>query len=107
MPLDTARLNAMMLRRAPDSVRVVWGSLITYGTLRSSGELDAQAGGFVPITSRALLLAATAFPGITPGAQVTVAPVRTPTATTTYEVRSPALAIENGELVRYLIVPVS
>jgi hypothetical protein len=107
MPLDPARLTAMMLRRAPDSVRVVWGSLVTYGLFRSAGDLEAVDGGFLPVTTRSLLIQAGAFTGLAQNATVTIAPVRSPASTTTFQIRSPALSVENGDLVRFLVTPVT
>lgn len=102
-----ARYTAMMLRRAPDSVRVVWGSLITFGLFRSVGDLDSVDGGFLPVTTRSLLVAKTALVGISQNATVTIAPATSPASTTTYQIRSPALSVENGDLVRFLVVPVT
>lgn len=100
MALDMARHTAMMLRRAPDSVRVVWGSLVTYGTFRATGELEAVEGGFVPSTTRTILLARNALPGLSQNATLTI-------GSTAYKVHSPPLSVENGDMVRYLVVPVT
>jgi hypothetical protein len=100
MALDMARHTAMMLRRAPDSVRVVWGSLVTYGTFRSAGDLEAVDGGFVPTTTRTILLARNALPGLLKNAIITI-------GSTAYKVHSPPLSVENDDLVRFLVVPVT
>lgn len=101
MTIDMARYTAMMLRRAPDSQQVVWGSLVTYGLFRSVGELESvEGGGMLPVNTRSLLIAATALPGLKQNHVITIGGV-------SYSVRSPALPVENGDMVRYLVVPVS
>lgn len=100
MALNMARYTAMMLRRAPDAVRVAWGSLVTDGLFRATGELEAVDGGFLPSTTRTLLLAPSAFPGLPQNATLTI-------NGTAYKVHSPPLPVENGDLVRVLVVPVT
>ena len=99
MALDTARHAVMMLRRLPDSVRVVWGSFVAYGSFRASGQLEGVDGGYVQETTRSILLPANALPGLSQGQTITI-------GSTAYKVRSPALPVENGDTVRYLVVPV-
>ena len=98
MSLDTVRYTTMLLRRAPDSRQVVWGSVITYGLVRELGQLEDGAGGFLPQTARSLLVARTALAGIPQNTQITIGGAA-------FDIRSPALPIENGDLVRYVIVP--
>lgn len=100
MPVDTARYASLMLRHAPDSVRVVWGSLVTYGLFRASGELETVDGGFLPVTTRSLLLAKNALPGLTQNTVITI-------GTVSYKVHSPPLPVENGDTERFLVVPVT
>lgn len=100
MALNTAALAVKMLRRAPDAVQVVWGSLVTYGTFRAAGDLEGVEGGFLPVTTRSLLLAANALPGLAQNATITIGGAA-------YKVTSPALPQENGDLVRVLVVPVT
>jgi len=98
MTLDTSRYTAILLRRAPDSRQVVWGSVVTYGLVRELGQLDDGAGGFLPQTARTLLVARSALAGIGQNATVTIGGAA-------FDIRSPALPVENGELVRYVIAP--
>jgi hypothetical protein len=98
-----ARHLSAMLNTRHHGETVVWvNGQTTYtvvGILDEAVELTDDGNGvLLPIGSRTLTVKANALPSIPQGARLTVSGVQ-------YEVRSPALLVEDGELARFLVAP--
>lgn len=96
-----------MLTASPDARRVLFGSTVGYGTMRTTDEtVDDGSGAAVRRRLVVLTLPTNAIPTLAEGSTVIVYATKLSTsAQTSYIVRD-TLAVEDGLLTKYRLVPV-
>jgi len=92
MPFNPVTWTAMLLKTAPDSQRVVFGRLVTYGVLDDDEQLITdEMGQPVTVRTRQITIAATSLTGLQDGSTLTI-------GGTAYVVRGRPMPKENGDL---------